>query len=995
MSKYFKTASDKKRKSTDPFGAISQICHQKDEKKALANYSTWLQERHAVHNKLSRKLKRQSGELLMNVGEESNQVKEEKKALEYTRIPQTFDKYRGNPEWWEFPPGLHDKCSCSRQEVTYFYQKTKEQRNEIPEIEKVGLPGFIKNEKMLYPRTRNVYRKWQDSNYRKNRVEELSSLLKNIEPHNPEFDRLIVIGRNAPCKHEESQTITSLSKSFSDMRDGRRKTSVYDSSLKCCLKINGVYFYENSQSLSTSRKFHVLFEYDVQSLPLQTQYIVFENVGRVTIRISWKKMKKFRLFRDITKRNNTEFFCFDKNMLILVPGQIFNFPIWFRTKKVCTVVDTWEITTIPKFWSESIRVFFVLQAQTHIENFMTRIRNIKLTINQRVKKRIIKEIIEDIMKKSKYQVYKTIDYSYYEPELFEAMNFDDSQPLREPKYQYDKDTVEQLKKFYAEVRQSYHPKRWNLNVWDLQILARVKDLIDYAEMRTSEFSRYRAMMASKCDMLDDKKRSTSEIILKNKLSGSEIDGQSDPFLQKESRYGQLMKLLWNMSPPSISVNTERTKYFQVYSIFNAYFTLISLELHQIKTFSTSLNEHSQNSQGNVLRLIFEKFDETQLIRTKRAFQEDTYAQPKPEILQDISATEVQKIHSLYFTSTSSYTAVGKKADKNEKKKGKQEDNRMSKAKPSQIPSTLSRSSLDEMGLVNLDFDPFDDIPEYPRETLPMKRSSVESGDKSHDLSEKGQENENNNFLNIYVIIYTHLCNAIDAMVDALESAREYKVPHENIEQLKACFKLFLDEEEVETEDRPINPFTNPEERDYFEKILRAHLNEVTGKYLICGKTEEVTIQRHPVSFWSAEKEIIPEIPQAPSIFSLYKPVPDEIRYVEKGAQTPQVTEVYEIETVSFGSKEICECPSEYRQSPASPPERFYYSDDEVFGEPDDQGGVSKETSSRIGQSSSDEANEIPKKSASSVRGASLSLLKEWNKKQCSKNELEEVQNRPT
>lgn len=159
MSKYFKTSSNrtKERIPNDPFGPPStQKCHHVDETSALANYTTWLNQRHTVHHKLGVKLKRQSGELVMNVGDESNQVVEEKKALEYARIPQKFDKYRGNPEWWEFPPGLHDKCCYRRDKVTYFYKKTQVQKNEIPKIEKVGVPGLIKNEKMLFPRTRSV-----------------------------------------------------------------------------------------------------------------------------------------------------------------------------------------------------------------------------------------------------------------------------------------------------------------------------------------------------------------------------------------------------------------------------------------------------------------------------------------------------------------------------------------------------------------------------------------------------------------------------------------------------------------------------------------------------------------------------------------------------------------------------------------------------------------------------------------------------------------------
>lgn len=823
----------------------------------------------------------------------------------------------------------------------------------------------------------------------------MSSLLQNVEPHKPDFDKLVVIGKNMSLNLEETQTLETVSRTFSEVKNGRRKTSVYDSSLKCCLKINGVFFYAKSQSLSTSRKFHVIFEYDVQSLPLHTQYIVFENVGRVTIRIYWEKMEKFRLFRDITGSPNTDHFCFDKNMLILVPGQIVNFPIWFRTNKVCTVVETWEITTVPKFWEVPIRVFFVLQAQTHIENFMKRIKTLKSRIHQRVKKRIIKEILDDIMKKSKYQNYKTIDYVYYEPELFEAMNYDDSQPLRQPKYQYDQNIVEQLKKFYSEVRQSYHPKTWNLNVWDLQVLARVKDLIEYAEIRTSEFSQYRSLMATRSEMMGERRsRSTLELKSKPRLSALEIEEQSDPFLLKETKYGQLLKLLWKMAPPSITWNTERLKYFQVYSIFNAYFTLIDLELSEIKKFSVKPLESTQKPWDNFERLIFEKFDETQMIRTKRSFQEDTAAQPKPEILRDISTTDVERMHQLYFTSSPSEFILGKtanKLDKNAKSKSKIDDTRMSKSKASQVPSNLSRTTLEEMGLVQLDFDPYEEVQPFVKETGLKKQLSLMSQQTLQKADEEIGDGKEINYFNMYVIIYTYLSTAVDVMVDTLESSKEYKVPHENIEQLKACFKLFIDEKDMEEEERPINTFTNPEDRDYFEKILKAHLNEVTGQYLICAKTEPVVAQHRPVSFWGEDKELL-HISTVPSVFSLHKPEPQEVIYKELGMQTVPTKEVYELETaVSYSSKDICECPSEFKPCPSLPSEMFYYSDDEVFlsQDKDCKRTDNIELSMKMTYTSSEELDTTEgSKKFSSVPMASISLIKEWNKKKCSTNELD-------
>lgn len=285
--------------------------------------------------------------------------------------------------------------------------------------------------------------------------------------------------------------------------------------------------------------------------------------------------------------------------------------------------------------------------------------------------------------------------------------------------------------------------------------------------------------------------------------------------------------------------------------------------------------------------------------------------------------------------------------------------------------------------MTLDFDPYEEVPPFPKDNTPRKRSSTTSEDTSSRQVEDGENKIDT--LNIYVVIYTHLSYAVDAMVDTLESAKEYREPHRNIEQLKDCFKLFIEEESTETEDAPVNPFKIPEERNYFEKILEAHLNEVTGQYLICGKTEPVAIQRQPTVSWGGEKELVHE----PSVFTLYKPEPQEVCFGERGAQTLPTSDVYETEMVSFSIKDICECPSEFRRFPQSPSEHFYYSDDEVFEDVDMPEGRKTQGSS------SDEAvvHEVSKKKQSMPR-ASMSLMKEWNKKKCSMDDLGSLEDSP-
>ncbi|KAK9882181.1 hypothetical protein WA026_019695 [Henosepilachna vigintioctopunctata] len=984
---------------------------QKNDTNALENYSSWLQKRHEIHLKLNKKINRGSGDLLMNMGDEYNEVKEEKAGLEYTRIPQHFDKYRGNPKWWTLPPSLHDKCTCRPDRVKYFYQKTKEQKNEIPEIERIGLPYHIKSEKMLLPRTRNMYEMWQNLKFRKQKVEEVDDLLKNILPHKPVFENLIVLGNKIyPSKDSSQKTSVSVRTSSDFVK--KVNTSVYDLSLRICLKINGVYLYENSPSVATSRKFYVLFECDVQSSPLHTKHITFENIGRVTLRIYWKEMKKFRLFRDFHKQINNESFCFDKNMLVLVPGQILNFPIWFQTTKVCTVMETWEISTVPKFWKDTVQVFFILQAQSHIENFMKRIRDIKANINHTVKRRIIKEILEEATEKTKYENYKTIRYSYYEPELFESLNFENGDVDRKPKYSYDKYIVEQLKNFYAEVRQEFHPKTWNMNIEDLKVVTRVKDLIEYAEERTRQYSQYRLTTIDQQQTEEvpadksNKIPSNHQIKTKNRRASilkppreSSIHAQ-DQFSHKETRYGTLMKLIAKLVAPSISPNAERLKYFHVYSILCSYFTLMSSYLYDIKPFFNQSNNFVHNTCQNCPRLIFEKFDDLQLVRTKRALCEDSKAQPKPAVLNNISTDDVQKIYMLYFKKTAQDFPKGVKKKAKAKKPVKEKKAKKTKKKKSDaLSTTSSKTDLIDEKLTIANFDPYSE----DNTMVNIKRFEGISSSTvvAMDENVSNYSSTTSGFLgsvevqcfNMYVIIYSCLQDAVDAVVDCLESEKEHKVPHENLEQLRSCFSLFI-EDETCPDVPPINPFSDPEDREYYERILRAHLNDLTGKYLVCGKTEPwskpdrkdlVGDTTMSISIMQQKKQSL-QVAKSASVFTLPRIQPVEITFSERSAQT--LEDYISCDEQSLHKTTESEPPSELDEiAGTEAAEQFYFCDDSVDNYeipvstklPNDSYDVVSPLNSQ---------EEVASMKTDSKPKAPVSLLKEWIKKKCSVNDME-------
>lgn len=109
--------------------------------------------RKKLHNFLGSHLNRGPGDLLMNASEEIKKVKEDKTILEYTKISSPPDKQRGCPSFWKVPEELIDKNN--KEERSYcFVQMSREEKCEIPTVERVDVPTQVLHEKDVLPRNR-------------------------------------------------------------------------------------------------------------------------------------------------------------------------------------------------------------------------------------------------------------------------------------------------------------------------------------------------------------------------------------------------------------------------------------------------------------------------------------------------------------------------------------------------------------------------------------------------------------------------------------------------------------------------------------------------------------------------------------------------------------------------------------------------------------------------------------------------------------------------
>lgn len=134
---------------------MSGDCNQTDTK-CLKNWERWLEEWEKMQKKVAEKLKTLPSNLLLNYSTKITYVNQEKLLLD-AKIPTDFDKYRGNPSWYNVPEALPLRNKCNIAEPVYFMVETKRQKLEAPTLECLGLPNYIvQTEKNIIHETRSV-----------------------------------------------------------------------------------------------------------------------------------------------------------------------------------------------------------------------------------------------------------------------------------------------------------------------------------------------------------------------------------------------------------------------------------------------------------------------------------------------------------------------------------------------------------------------------------------------------------------------------------------------------------------------------------------------------------------------------------------------------------------------------------------------------------------------------------------------------------------------
>ncbi|CAG9764273.1 unnamed protein product [Ceutorhynchus assimilis] len=772
----------------------------------LKNWRLWLKRRQQMHQKLTTKLGCLPGELLMNSAENCRRVKEEQLVLRYTQIEDNFDKYRGDPIFWKLPPCFKSHVPPFK-DTEYFLTRFKEEKNEIPELEYIGVPSAIMDEKDIRPRTRHLRSLWTESTYRQRVLEMVSEKLLKIEPHKPILSDLIIIGNKIGAETNSEPETSSIpqekpkaNKNETKVKEIKHADSIVtveQYNAEPSLKINNKEFDKYTAHVYKENKISVIFEHFTDSLVPSKKSIVFENTGNVTIRLYWNYFKKFKAFMDYDTDEEINFhpFRFEKNEICLIPGTKKELLVCFQVHNPGNYSEYWEITSLPNVWTPDFRLLIHFQGFAVIRNYEERINELNEKLQYKMRNTAIKEVLNNIISSGIYCKPTAKQYfNFTEKDLFESANL---VTRCTSKYVYNAPIISELKQFYQENKSLNDPDEWDLSIQKLGEIARKKDLLSYFDRKLLLFKkaklRREALQNNRADVQGTKaaavKENNKQITEKTTKEVSRPNSQPDDEIQPMICYKNLSDVLRKLEKPSIYINKEREKYLFSYIVLKTFFSKISNELDKLDSNNSQeikdnniVNKNDSNEKIQYRhydtvpeRILYEIFDERYILRTKRLSHplDAVRAKPKSVLLTSVSLSDIKKVHKMYFNKDEA-TLKG-----TIKEKGQVFEDKKSNVLKGQKGKTQTNQEEDLFVFIKEDFDPFyETFPQFETMEQTICKETI-----TPILAEEINKDK-------YLIVYKTLCEAVDALEDTIEALKDRSISSNTLSELLKCDSSF-------------------------------------------------------------------------------------------------------------------------------------------------------------------------------------------------------------
>ncbi|XP_059049710.1 MYCBP-associated protein-like [Achroia grisella] len=425
----------------------------------LVVWEKWIKIRKEETARLGERTNRPPIDLTMNLLEKVREDKERKIVLEHAQIEK---KATVRDTLWEQPVRLKQKCYCK---PAYEVHRTPAEMGYPTVIEHVGVPEYIKrNEKGLTGVPKRKPCNQLNTNYekfRQKRENELTGKIQEIDPFRPDMRKLIIKGSKPILPPRKMPPIPTISVTPSIPME-------YTTCGICAIRINNTVIFKDNRDQNLKNIKKMQKESWHESCTSWTYYfkvplkragrskLLLENLGTVTLRYCWKKIKQSIPFAP--EDNNTQVFFFNKNEDVLSPGQSKYLYFTFISEKAGIYSEFWELSfcNICFFDTLADKLIINLQGDSveNMDNIKRKIEVLKNKLNKKAINNIVKSLLEGIVHKSTItdpQIYP------YKKMLLEAEIFH----MKNPICFYHQTEVTKMKDVYTEMVPG--------ELWDLSI----------------------------------------------------------------------------------------------------------------------------------------------------------------------------------------------------------------------------------------------------------------------------------------------------------------------------------------------------------------------------------------------------------------------------------------------------------------------------------------------------------------------------------------------
>ncbi|XP_013144973.1 PREDICTED: uncharacterized protein LOC106108364 [Papilio polytes] len=426
----------------------------------LLNWEKWVKVREDEILAIGQKIQRQPIDMVMNLHEKAREKNEMKSILQDAQVkkPATV---RGEP--WTLPARLKQRCYC---EPVYEVYRKPEEIGRPRIIEHIGVPQYIlEHEKNIHGvsernkcvRLNNEYQK-----YKKKREEQFKENIKIIDPHRSVIRELFVKGNRPKPPPKPLPPLPEIK--ITTVEEFEETFTVYSVRIN-----NTVFIKETSEQHLTSELLKLQDEqwhepcsswsyyFNVPKLQVSRAKLFLLNLGTVTLRYCWKKIKEKAPF--IPEEVASQVFFFNKNEDILPPGETREVFFTFVSSDIGIYRELWELhfSNVSFFANQNRKFVINLQADTieDTEKIRQNIDLLKVRINRKAVRKLIRSLLYKALDKATSEEPQMYLYKNYfmESEIFLMKN---------PVCFYNQSEIMKLKQAYSEM----HPGE----VWDLSIV---------------------------------------------------------------------------------------------------------------------------------------------------------------------------------------------------------------------------------------------------------------------------------------------------------------------------------------------------------------------------------------------------------------------------------------------------------------------------------------------------------------------------------------------